>query len=332
MEICLRYDLSRSPGSVPVHELYQACLEQAAYADRAGLDVIRLHEHHGRDDDYLPSPAVLGAAIAARTQRIAIRFSILVLGLHHPVRIAEDIAVLDQLAQGRVQLSVAAGYRRSEFTAFGLALEDRVRLLREKLPVLRQAWTGEPFEYDGAPVLVRPRPHRDRQIPIYLGGSSPLSARLAAELADGYEPARASLKDDYRAACARLGKAPGWTHGPEHSPLLVHLAEDPDRAWARIAPYVLHDSRQYARDGASASVDDIAHLRGPGAYHVLTPDEAVELMVRLGPDGAVTSFAPLLGGMDPDLGWESLHLLVDDVLPRLEAAGLRTPPTTEGSP
>ena len=328
MDIALRYDLSRAEGAPTFDRLYSACIEQCVYADRAGLDVVRLHEHHGRDDGYLPSPAVLGAAIAARTEQIRIRFSILVLGLHHPLRIAEDIAVLDQISRGRVDVTVAAGYRAPEFLAFGENVDDRVRLLEEKIAVLRQAWRGDPFDLNGVMVRVTPRPYGDREMPIYLGGSSPLSARLAARLADGFDPSFASLKENYIQACAKLGKKPGWTTGPEYYAQLLHVSDDPDRAWSRIAPFALHETNQYARDGIGAVSEmyqeqvDAAPLRGPGRYHIVTPDEAFELMKDLGPSGAVT-LAPLLCGMDLDLGWESLELVVNKVVPRLEAAGVR---------
>lgn len=328
MELFLRYEMSRAEGAAPFDELYAECLAQCAYADKAGIEAVRLHEHHGRDDGYLPSPVVLGAAIAARTERMKIRFSILVLGLHHPLRIAEDLAVLDQIAQGRVEVTVSAGYRVQEFLAFDEDVKDRVRLMEDKIAVLRQAWLGKPFLYNGIEVLVTPRPHNDREMPIYMGGSSPLSARIAARLADGYDPAFGSLKDFYWAECEKLGKEPGWTTGNEHYAQLLHISEDPDRSWSRIAPYALHETNAYARDGIGAVSDmyqemaDATALRGPGQYHVVTPDEAYELMLKLGPTGAVT-FAPLLCGMPADLGWESLELLVDKVIPRLEAAGVR---------
>lgn len=324
MHLSLRYDLCRSPGAPGFDVLYAECLEQCAWADRNGFTVVRLHEHHGRNDGYLPSPAVLGAAIAARTERIKIRFSVLVLPLHHPVRIAEDIAVLDQLSRGRVEVAVAAGYVGKEFATFGQDITRRAEVLEEKIGVLRSALSGRPFDFDGVTAHVTPGPYGGREIPIHMGGSSPLAARIAARAADGFEPSFAALEDLYREECARIGRQPGWLNGPGVYGQLFHIAEDPDAAWARIAPFALHEMNQYAADSAVKSMykttTDPDTLRGPGAYHVVTPDEAYQILRDLGPHGAV-AFTPLLCGMDPDLGWESLELFTSKVLPRLRADG-----------
>ena len=126
-----------------------------------------------------------------------------------------------------------------------------------------------------------------------------------------------------RAECDRLGKAPGREE--RMGPVFLHLAEDPDRAWARIAPHALHETNSYGRWMAESMGEkavyrestDAAQLRASGAYAIVTPGECLQIARDLGPGGRL-AFHPLMGGMDPDLGWESLELLRTRVMPHLE--------------
>ena len=97
-------------------------------------------------------------AVAAATKRINITIAALVGGLHHPIRLAEDLAVLDHLSDGRLMVVLGIGYRTIEFEVFGAARARRGPLLEELVAVLRQAWTGEPFDFRGTTVVVRPKP------------------------------------------------------------------------------------------------------------------------------------------------------------------------------
>jgi hypothetical protein len=103
----------------------------------------------------------------------------------------------------------------------------------------------------------------------------------------------------------------------------VHVSTDPDRDWSRIAPHALHEMNSYAAWSAGKSIamfrhaDDADELRRSGAYRVLTPDECVECMQDFGG----INLRPLMGGMDPDLGWEGLELFASEVLPRVRPAG-----------
>src|SRR5207249_1422285 len=129
--IGLRYDL-RVPSfcSVTHAELYAACLEQCAWADRLGLDFVVLSEHHGVDDGYLPAPLTLAAAIAGRTKSIRINVAAVLVPLHDPVRLAEQLAVLDLASGSRVGLIAGLGYRREEFVMAGVDRAERGRRLR----------------------------------------------------------------------------------------------------------------------------------------------------------------------------------------------------------
>lgn len=321
----LRYDL-RLPGADAAQRkrLLDAALEQIAWADALGFGSVTLSEHHGSADGYLPSPIVFGAAVAARTSRLFINLGALIVPLHDPLRLAEDLAVLDLLSGGRLIITIGAGYVESEFEMFGKELRERGRAVERTVEILKAAWTGEPFELDGRTVRVTPRPYQDPRPTIFLGGQSRAAARRAARIADGYLPVGPENHEDYRAAMLELGKPDPGPAGPR-APRFLHVADDPDRAWAQIARFCLHETNAYGAWAEAAGLDtgyrifdDVDALRASGMYPVVTPDECLELARDLGPGGALV-FHPLCGGMDVDSSWESLHLFEQKVLPALLA-------------
>ena len=321
----IRFDF-RDPGlaGTSTTDRYRAGLDMVEWADRQGFLLAVLSEHHGSDDGYLPSPLPMAAAFAARTTNIRLRLSALVTSLHDPLRLAEDLAVVDLISGGRVDVTLTNGYVVDEFAMFGRPLSERARRTSEAVEVLRQAWTGEPFSYQGRTVRVRPAP--DRPIPITLGGSTPAAARRAARIADGFSPSTNDVWDAYRDECLALGKPdPGPPMGGDTS--VVHVAKDPDAVWELIAPYAMHETNAYAHWAEEAGIagatsygsfDSPESLRASGAYRVLTPEQ---LVAELAPNPfGFAMFHPLLGGLPPELGWESLRLVESDVLPALRAA------------
>ena len=163
----IRFDLRSPAFGAATRDLYREAIDMAEYADRHGFDFVNLSEHHGSDDGYNPSPIVLGGAIAARTCKLRITLGALILPLHDPIRVAEDVAALDNISAGRVTLVAAAGYVPSEFAMFGRAMKGRGKVLEEGVEVLRRAWSGEPFEYRDGAVRVTPRPVQD-PLPIWI--------------------------------------------------------------------------------------------------------------------------------------------------------------------
>src|SRR5215467_1072572 len=135
--IGLRYDLRVPPFAGTTHAAqYAACLEQCAWADEHAFDFVALSEHHGVDDGYLPAPLTLAAAIAGRTRRLAISIAAVLVPLHDPVRLAEELAVLDLLSGSRVSVVAGLGYRPEEFEMAGVDRRERGRLLEEAVDVL----------------------------------------------------------------------------------------------------------------------------------------------------------------------------------------------------
>ena len=318
----LRYDLRCPPfGVASSAELAATALEQCEWADGLGFATVVLCEHHGSPDGYLPSPLVMAGAVAARTRNLRITIAALIAPLHDPIRIAEDLAVVDVISNGRLIPVLSGGYVASEFETFGRKLSDRAAYMEEIVPLLEKAWTGEPFEYRGRTVRVTPRPVQQPRPPIFMGGSSKAAARRAARLADHFVPTVPEYFEVYREERRKLGKP---DPGPSPQGMqFVHVSEDPDAAWERIAPHAMHETNAYGKwieeagtDAPYERVDDPDALRASGQYEVLTPDELLERLRAMGPAAGVT-LHPLMGGMDPDLSWESLRLIESKVLPAL---------------
>lgn len=319
----IRYDL-RNPemANTSVADRYAAALDQIAWAEQHGFRTVTLSEHHGTEDAYLPSPLVFAAAVAVRTERIKIRIAALIAPLHDPLRIAEDAAVVDQLSRGRLELVLANGYVASEFAMFDTALKDRVPAVVEAIATLKSAWTGEPFEFRGRTVMVRPRPYREPRPPIFLGGASEGAARRAARIADVFFPSDATYWSTYRQAILD-GGGPDYGEMPPVGPRFVHIASDVEQGWAEVGPFVANDRGSYGRWAADAGMDT-GHrkvtaengLRDDPEYVVLTPRQCLDLIDELGPSGTLV-FNPMMGGLPPEAAQRSLDLFALEVQPHL---------------
>lgn len=322
----MRFDLRAPSGGAPIADLYAAALEMAAWGERNGCLAAVVSEHHGSPDGYLPAPLVLASAMAARTSTLPIQVAALLLPLHDPIDLAEQMAVLDIVSRGRVSYVVALGYRPEEYAQFGRPMEGRGARLEQCVQALRQAWTGEPFTFEGRSVCVTPKPFTPGGPLLLMGGGSPAAVRRAARLGmgmitQGGAPELAAL---YRDACDAAGTTPGlFIDPPPGSVTSAFVSEDPDRAWREIGPHLLHDARMYASwmgDATSASKSvaaDVDALRAEnGAYRIFTPDEAIAYLERHG----VLLTQPLCGGLPPELAWPSLELVASKVLPALAAA------------
>ena len=171
----------------PWAEVFQALLEQIEYVDTLGFDSIWITEHHFVPDGYAPSPVPLLAAIAARTQNVKLGTDILLLPLYHAVKLAEDLATVDLISEGRLMLGIGMGYRDEEFEAFGQTRRERVGRTEEGIDVLRGAWADGPFSYEGQyyklrDVDITPKPVQRPHPPLFLAATSEPAARRAARL------------------------------------------------------------------------------------------------------------------------------------------------------
>ncbi len=302
-----------------------AALDIIGWADEVGFERVGFGEHHQSEDGYLPCPLVFAAAVGGRTRRLRIRISILLAGLYDPLRLAEEVAVADLCAQGRLDLGLGAGYVEADFDAFGKDYHRRGRTLDELVPFLRQAWTGEPFAYNGTTVRVTPRPHQD-PMPIYLGGGARPGIERAARIGDGFfPPGMRRPWEYYRNTCLALGRPdPGeWT--PRGPIFLWITTDDKDATWRQLAPHIRHQIDSYGEwtrtgigrpTGPYVPTEDMSSLQQDGAYRVVTPEEAVQLAAELGPGGEL-HLNPLLAGIAPEQARTMLDLFESQVLPYL---------------
>lgn len=208
------FDLRSPAWAAPTATLYGAALEMAAYADEIGVDRIGLMEHHGSDDGYLPQPFVMAGGVAAVTKRVTIGLGAVILPLHDPVKLAEQVAVTDLMSNGRLQVIFGAGYVPGEFAMFGVSLKDRARLLDEGLDIILRALRGERFEVNGRPVYVRPLPVQPPEDIVFVGGGVAASARRAARFGVGLGPMRADIIPIYEQECATSGASLVGTTAP----------------------------------------------------------------------------------------------------------------------
>lgn len=175
----------------PWDRVYREGIELAAEASRAGIDAIWVNEHHGEADGYLPSPVVMSAALAVAAPRCRIGQAVALAPLQgHPLRLAEDFSVVDNLSGGRLEIGLGQGYRPAEFEMFGLPYARRTRAFEEALDILRLAWTGERFDYGGQIYSVkggwlRPPPMKPGAPPLWIGAAAPRSRARAVRYRAG---------------------------------------------------------------------------------------------------------------------------------------------------
>jgi alkanesulfonate monooxygenase SsuD/methylene tetrahydromethanopterin reductase-like flavin-dependent oxidoreductase (luciferase family) len=190
MQFGVYLNTQTSPGAPSLRQVYDELLETAETAEALGFDWCFLPEHHQQPDGYLPAPFVMAGAIAARTSRIGIATGIHLLPLWHPMRVAEDVAVLNILSSGRFMLGVGLGLVADEFRQFDIDLPTAAQRLEEQIAILRQAWSPKPVEFAGrhfrvSGVDVTPKPEFG-SVPVVIGGMSDAAVRRAGRLADGW--------------------------------------------------------------------------------------------------------------------------------------------------
>lgn len=152
----LRFDMRAPEWGPPAADLYAAAIEMCAWAETRGAIVAVLSEHHGADDGHLPTPLILASAIAARTKQLAILLAAVPIPLWDPVRLAEEMSVLDLISHGRVSYAFGVGHRSEEYEHFGLDMVTRGRVADETLAVLGPLVRGQSVEYRGRRVRVTP--------------------------------------------------------------------------------------------------------------------------------------------------------------------------------
>lgn len=307
-------------------EFYPAMFQQAEFLDRAGFDTIWITEHHFTDDGYLSAAMPMMAAIAARTRRIKIGSYVILVPFYHPLRLAEDAALIDVISNGRLRLGLGLGYRREEFENLQIAREERLGRTLETVEILKRAWTGEPFSFDGKYFKFRnarvlPKPINSPE--LLWGGMAPKAIRRAAQLDMGFA-CNLGLKEInlYHEALRELGKDPAAYNVVNSR--MVYVADTEEQAWAEIKPHLMYQMALYGKWLSEGAVATVGHYRpdadmlrksavlGPPARVIERLKQTIEAAPAT--EIALTMQFP---GLDPSKAMRSLERFTTEVLPSL---------------
>ena len=310
----LRFDMRAPDWAGLAADLYAAAIDMCAWAETRGAVLAVLSEHHGADDGHLPAPLMLASAIAARTHTLAILLAAVPIPLRDPVRLAEEMSVLDLISRGRVSYAFGVGHRDQEYEHFGVEMATRGRVADEILAVLSPLVRGESVEYRGRTVRVTPGCGSPGGPTMLIAGGSKAAARRAGALGLGFvsQTDLPGLREFYEEQCRAHGHEPGMIQFPVRgAPTAVFVADNTDEAWNVLGPYLLHDAAMAAsyrpHDDSVASItraDSVAALHAEsGPYRIFTPDEATDY-VR---GGRPLPLHPLCGGVPPDVAWPYLE-------------------------
>jgi probable F420-dependent oxidoreductase len=205
---------------------YCEALEEVLLAEELGFYSVWMEEHHGVKNHYWPSPLMVLAGFATRTERIVLGTDILVLPFYHPTHVAEGAAMLDVMSRGRAILGVAIGYRQEEFALFGTRMDHRGARFEEQMEIIRRLWTADDVTFEGKffhlrEASIEPKPMHPGGLPLWIGGWGPLSLKRAARYADAWIPGPTAdlgklttAKALYHGELRALGKRPEAVPAP----------------------------------------------------------------------------------------------------------------------
>jgi len=335
MRVGLLYDTANPPdGGRDTAGLYAHELDQIERAEGWGVDGIWFTEHHFTAD-YAAAPLVWMAAAAARTRRVRLGAGILIPALYHPVRLAEDLATIDAISGGRIELGVGLGWALEEFRVFGVDPARRAGITRDAVEVLRRAWrdetfsfAGEYFQFDG--VRVRPRPVQ-RELKIWGGASTAAGAARVARWGMPLLWVEPAVSQAYLDAWAAAGRPAAEAEIDGYINLFV--CDDPEAAWPEVRECFLYQAlrpdikSQRAGPGgtvlarAAYTLDDVEARRLSGDIIVATPQQAVAAVRARAAGAPVTGFFchNRICGMSDALSDRHVELLCKEVAPALRA-------------
>ena len=311
----LRFDMRAPDWAAPAADLYAAAIDMCAWAETRGAIVAVLSEHHGADDGHLPTPLILASAIAAKTNQLAIMLAAVPIPLWDPVRLAEEICVLDLISKGRVSYVFGIGHRIEEYDHFGVDMTTRGRVADEILDLLGRLVRGEPVDYQGRRIRVTPPCGSAAGPLVMIAGGSKAAARRAATHGLGFisQTDSPDLREFYESQCRIAGHEPGIVQFPvPGTPTAAFVADDVDEAWEVLGPHLVHDAVTAAsyrpHDDSVGSItraDNVTALREAGGpYRIFTPEEAVDYIRG----GRPLPLHPLCGGIPPDVAWRYLEI------------------------
>ena len=311
---------------------YAECLEEIEEGERLGFTGVWLSEHHFVDDGYLPSPLVVAAAIASRTNTMTVGTNVLLLPMHHPLRVAEDAAVADLISGGRFVLGVGQGYVQHEFETLGFQRKYRPSLFEEGIEVIRQVFEGGRTDYQGKrwsfdDLPFEPRP--GSKLPVYIGAFADPAIDRAARLADGFlaSAGGGAFGETYRkvrAALERHGRA--GEEFPYVASGVAFVHEDAGRAREIVGPAIAYQRSRYAEWGTDRDKPPPEPIREEDLpwerYLVGTPEEVAEGLSGLYQEAPYDHFCfwGRLPGVTHEQALASMRLFASEVVPRVREA------------
>jgi len=313
----------------PLAVIYQRAIERFGVMDRAGYDGVWLAEHHFSGFSVCPSVHMMATMAAAKTERLRIGTAVSLAPFYQPLRLAEEVALLDVLSGGRVNWGAGRGFARSEFAAFGIPLEESASRFRETVDVVLAAWTnerlthrGEHFDFDDVEVL--PKPLQQPHPPVWMAATSESAIEWAAGrgfsiLMDPH-CTQTELAEKRRYYGERLAAA-GHSAAGRDIPMarLLAVADDAGRAeevarrgaaWmvgSYIGPRHGHTP---AGQKPSMAADPVERYVGEVILHG-TPESVIDQILALGESAALNYL------LCAPLSQESFTLLTDRILPAL---------------
>lgn len=327
---------------------YHDALEQAAYAEALGFDAVWLAEHHFSEYGICPSLAVMGAAVAQRTRRVRIGTAVAILPFQHPLRIAEEYAMLDILSGGRLDFGVGRGYQPAEYDGFGVPMEESRTRFDEGLEVIKRAWTQERVTFEGTHYRVHelsifPRPVQRPHPPIWIAAVSPETFARVGRLGERFLSAPSitpprlmrAAYESYRQAWLAAGHPATALEIP--ALWFTHVAEDEASARRDPERYLMWYFRTFARVVARSpdptKVPEVYrfYAKAKGNLEAVSfeqlydevvlfgdPERVTEKLARLREELGLTYLIAWMniGGMENATVQRSMRLFAEKVIPR----------------
>ena len=322
------YDFRNPPDSgVSDQTLYGEILEQVVWLDQIGADLVWFTEHHFVEDGYLPSWIPVAGAMDSVTKHVRFGTDICLMPFNHPIRLAEDLAVLDNLSGGRVELGLGMGYAPHEFRGFGFPVSRRVSLMEEGIEVLQRCFSGERFSYQGKryqfeDVIITPGYVQEGGPPLWVAAMSEAGALRAAKYNTNFLPQGLKVKsfDPWVEQLKTTDRDPrDYRVGIIRS---ILVTEDRDKDWQVVRAAERYRMALYQRffeesgEGFGERGEPV-----PQTWIVGDVEECVSELVKFIDDFGITDIVSMAvpPGMRADQMQTSLEKLFTEVVPRVKA-------------
>jgi alkanesulfonate monooxygenase SsuD/methylene tetrahydromethanopterin reductase-like flavin-dependent oxidoreductase (luciferase family) len=315
--------------NVSLASVYDRALERFGIMDQTGYDAVWLAEHHFSSFSVCPSVHMMATMAAAQTEKLRIGTAVSLAPFYHPLRLAEEVALLDMLSGGRVNWGAGRGFARGEFAAFGIPLEESAARFRESVDIVLAAWSqdrlthhGEHFDFDDVEVL--PKPMQQPGPPVWMAATSDSAIDWAAGRGFSILMDPHCTHTELAAKRRRYGEqlaAAGFSAAGRDIPMarLIAISDNAQRAEAiarRGAGWMLgaYMGPQHRGDhgtpAASAEVDPVERYVNEVIIHG-TADSVLDQIE------ALKETAQMNYLMCAPLSQDSFTLLTDEVLPAL---------------